>query len=396
MNTYTKEQVRRGLVNYQNLDHSKTLRGAEGARKIMEKIRTIQYDPLNVVGRNADLVLQARIQDYNADILQNLLYEEHFLVDGFDKEMCIYITKDYEKFSYVRQRAARSVEGTLRHRRQLEALEILQDVKEFVAKHGMTGAKDISIGEVRGGRWGHRKLSSAALDYLYTRGDLAVAGKRGTQKQFNLSERVIPEQYFTGFEFMSFDEFLEWYAKRRIASVGMLWNRKGGAWQGAYLYDNELRNRIISTLVEKGELQTFYVEGVKDEFYCCDDFIACLNTVRQDYYARFLAPLDNMLWDRKMVDMLFDFSYSWEVYVPVEKRKYGYYVLPVLYNDKLVARFEAVPVNECKSFQIKNWWWENGVSINPRMIETIMREMERFSAYLDVNVNTINRKKLEV
>lgn len=61
MNTYTKEQVRRGLVNYQNLDHSKTLRGAEGARKIMEKIRTIQYDPLNVVGRNADLVLQARI-----------------------------------------------------------------------------------------------------------------------------------------------------------------------------------------------------------------------------------------------------------------------------------------------------------------------------------------------
>lgn len=396
MNTYTKEQIRRGIVNYQNLDHSKELCGDEGVRKIMEKIRTIQYDPLNVVGRNADLVLQARIQDYNADILQNLLYDEHFLTDGFDKEMCIYITRDYERFSNVRQWAVRSVEGTLRHRRQLGALEILQDVKEFVSRHGRTGAKDITIGEVRGGRWGHRKLSSAALDYLYTRGDLAVAGKNGTQKQFDLTERVIPGQYFTGFEFMSFDEFLEWYVKRRIASVGMLWNKRGGAWQGAYLHDNELRNRIISTLVKKGELQSFYVEGVKDEFYCSNDFITCINTVRQNDYARFLAPLDNMLWDRKMVELLFDYSYSWEVYVPVEKRKYGYYVLPVLYNDKLVARFEAVSVNECNSFQIKNWWWENGVSINPRMIETIMKEMERFSCFLGVKVCTVNRNKLEV
>lgn len=396
MNTYKKEQIRRGLVNYQNLDHSVKLSGNEGVRKIMGKIRTIQYDPLNVVGRNADLVLQARIQDYNSKILQTLLYEEHFLVDGFDKEMCIYITEDYERFSYVRQKAIRSVEGTLRHRRQIEALDILQEVKEFVSKNGMTGAKDITIGEVHAGRWGHRKLSSTALDYLYTRGDLAVAGKKGTQKQFDLTERVIPKEYFTGFEFLSIEEFLEWYVKRRIASVGILWNKRGSAWQGMYLYDNELRNRILANLVEKGEVHSFHIEGVKEEFYCCNNFVTCLNTVRQDDYARFIAPLDNMLWDRKMVEVLFDFSYSWEVYVPVEKRKYGYYVLPVLYNDKFVARFEAVPVSECKSFQIKNWWWEKSVLVNQSMIDTIMGEMQKFAEYLAVDVCTTNREKLEV
>ena len=68
-------------------------------------------------------------------------------------------------------------------------------------------------------------------------------------------------------------------------------------------------------------------------------------------YARFIAPLDNLLWDRKMLEMLFGFSYRWEVYTPVAKRKFGYYVLPVLYNDRFVARFEAEPVREAGAFR---------------------------------------------
>jgi len=92
----------------------------------MKKIRTIQYDPLNVIGRNADLMLNARIKDYKSEMLNTLLYSEHFFVDGFDKEMCIYTTEDFEKFDYVRQAQAKNVEGTLRHRGQLEALNILQ------------------------------------------------------------------------------------------------------------------------------------------------------------------------------------------------------------------------------------------------------------------------------
>ncbi len=113
-------------------------------------------------------------------------------------------------------------------------------------------------------------------------------------------------------------------------------------------------------------------------------------------YARFLAPLDNLLWDRKMLEMLFGFSYRWEVYTPVAKRKFGYYVLPVLYNDRFVARFEAEPVREAGAFVVRNWWWEPQVVPNDEMRETIAGEMARFAAFLQVDNAPQNSLKLGV
>ena len=393
---YTKQQIRRGLAHYQNIDHSEKLYGTDGIKKLMRKLHSIQYDPLNVVGRNADLVLQARIADYRSEMLEYLLYTEHFLTDGFDKEMCIYITEDFERFENVRQIQAQSAERTLSYRGQTEALNILQEVRAFVSANGLTGTKDISIGEVRESGWGHKKLSSAALDYLYTKGELCVAKKIGTQKQFDLTERVIPKDYFSGFRFMTIEQFLDWYVKRRIAGVGILWGKRGGAWQGNYLWDNELRKSTIARLAEKGELKVIHVEGITEEFYCCEDFLESLKSERASDYARFIAPLDNMIWDRKMTESIFDFSYSWEVYTPVSKRKYGYYVLPVLYNDSFVARFEAVPVSKGKCFEIKNWWWEKGVLTDEKITNTIMEEMERFADLHNVTLSSKNQKQLEV
>ena len=393
---YTKQQIRRGLAHYQNIDHSEKLYGTDGIKKLMRKLHSIQYDPLNVVGRNADLVLQARIADYRSEMLEYLLYTEHFLTDGFDKEMCIYITEDFERFENVRQIQAQSAERTLSYRGQTEALNILQEVRAFVSANGLTGTKDISIGEVRESRWGHKKLSSAALDYLYTKGELCVAKKIGTQKQFDLTERVIPKDYFSGFRFMTIEQFLDWYVKRRIAGVGILWGKRGGAWQGNYLWDNELRKSTIARLAEKGELKVIHVEGITEEFYCCEDFLESLKSERASDYARFIAPLDNMIWDRKMTESIFDFSYSWEVYTPVSKRKYGYYVLPVLYNDSFVARFEAVPVSKGKCFEIKIWWWEYGVLTDEKITNTIMEEMERFADLHNVTLSSKNQKQLEV
>lgn len=393
---YTKQQIRRGLAHYQNIDHSEKLHGTDGIKKLMRKLRSIQYDPLNVVGRNADLALQARIADYRSEMLEYLLYTEHFLTDGFDKEMCIYITEDFERFENVRQIQAQSAERTLSYRGQTEALNILQEVRAFVSANGLTGTKDISIGEVRESRWGHKKLSSAALNYLYTKGELCDAKKIGTQKQFDLTERVIPKDYFSGFRFMTIEQFLDWYVKRRIAGVGILWGKRGGAWQGNYLWDNELRKSTIARLVEKGELKVIHVEGITEEFYCCEDFLQSLKSERASDYARFIAPLDNMIWDRKMTESIFDFSYSWEVYTPVSKRKYGYYVLPVLYNDSFVARFEAVPVSKNKCFEIKNWWWEKGVLTDEKIINAIMEEMKRFADLHNVALSSKNQKQLEV
>lgn len=396
MKLYSRKEARHMLCRYHNLDGAEALCGKTGVEKIMQRIHSIQYDPLNVAARNADLVLQARVRDYKESDLYNLLYKEHKLVDGFDKEMCIYNSKEFARFRYVRSKHEKQILSALKYRNQMGALEILEDVRDFVKEHGSTGTKDISVGEVRESRWGHKKLSSAALDYLFNSGELCVVDKRGTQKYFDLTERVLDGKDFQYDQNMTMENFLEWYIERRIQSVGFLWNKPGGAWQGHFLSDNKLRSFALQKLIEKNRIDEIHIEGIKEPFYISKNFQEYMNAQASDSYVRFIAPLDNILWDRKMVEMLFDFKYRWEVYTPVDKRKFGYYVLPVLYNGQFVARFEAESVRQAGGFVIKNWWWEPKMEPDDNMIEIIAQEMERFAKFLQTNNSPKNMKKLGV
>ncbi|MDE6639178.1 MAG: winged helix DNA-binding domain-containing protein [Acetatifactor sp.] len=394
MKIYSQEEARQALCRYHNLDGAEPLRGKAGVEKIMQRIHSIQYDPLNVVARNADLTLQARVSDYREEYLNELLYKEHRLIDGFDKEMCIYESKDFARFRYVRSEHQKSVVLTLQYRNQMGALDILDDVRDFVAQHGRTGTKDISIGEVRESRWGPKKLSSAALDYLFNSGELCVADKKGTQKYFNLTERVLDNADYQCNQNMTIEEFLEWYTERRIQSVGLIWNKPGGAWQGHFLSENELRSSVLQTLIDKNRIDEIQIEGIDDIFYGSKDIQTYTEYQTSDSYARFIAPLDNVMWDRQMTERLFDFTYRWEVYTPVPKRKFGYYVLPVLYNGQFVARFEAEPIRQAGEFAVKNWWWEPEIIPDDAMLEAIKKEMLRFAEFLQVDYSKENFVKL--
>lgn len=395
MRICSKEEARHMLCRYHNLDSAETLCGKSGAEKIMQRIHSIQYDPLNVTARNADLVLQARVQNYREADLYDLLYREHRLIDGFDKEMCIYEAKDFSRFRFVRNEHIKHVVSTLRYRKQMGVLDILGDVRDFVAKHGRTGTKDISIGEVQENRWGHKKLSSAALDYLFNSGELSVADKRGTQKYFDLTERVLDSKELLDDQDMTIEEFLEWYIERRIQSVGFLWNKPGGAWQGHFLSESEIRSSVLQTLVEKNRIEKIQIKGIQEPFYHSRNLEEYEKMQSSGSYARFIAPLDNIMWDRQMLEALFDFNYRWEVYTPVAKRKFGYYVLPVLYNGKFVARFEAEPVRQAEEFVIKHWWWEPGIEPDEDMREVIVLEMMRFAEFLQISNSINNIKRLE-
>lgn len=316
------------------------------------------------------------------------------MIDGFDKEMCIYETKDFACFQFVRNEYEKHAQSTLKYRNQTGVLNILDDVRDFVEKHGKTGTKDISIGEVRESRWGHKKLSSAALDYLFNTGVLTVADKRGTQKYFDLTERVIDSENLSCDPNMTVEDFLEWYVERRIQSVGLLWNKSGGAWQGRFLSEKELRSSTLQTLVEKNKIEEIRIEGIEEPFYISKKYKKYMKAQATDSYVRFIAPLDNIMWDRQMLEILFGFTYRWEVYTPATKRKYGYYVLPVLYNGEFIARFEAEPIREAEEFIIKNWWWEPKVQPNNEMREMIVNEIARFTEFLQIDNSPQNTIKL--
>lgn len=112
--------------------------------------------------------------------------------------------------------------------------------------------------------------------------------------------------------------------------------------------------------------------------------------------ASVLAPLDNLLWDRRLVQELFAFDYRWEVYKPVTERQYGYYVLPVLYGDRFVARFEPGRDKKSRALVIKNWWWEPGVRRTKKLHLELQRCFQRFARYLGVERIQIEAKGVNI
>ena len=388
MDILSKEMARNFLVNYQNLNDSGIPVGYDGVKSYMQKVRCIQFDPLNVVGRNPDLVLQSRVMDYKPEILGKLLYDERYLVDGMDKVLSIILKEDYLKMSRVRKAATEDYIRTLTYRGSLDALDLLDEIKDYIRQNGPQPANKINIGgRANDGRWGHKKLSSAALEYLNHSGQIGIRTKKKTQKVYDLIENLLPDEILNGIDpFNTEENFMKWYVKRRIGSIGLVWNKNTGAWVGNYIYNLHPRAEIIQELVDEGELLEFKIEGSEEAFFMRKTDSEYLDSLVENNSVKFIAPLDNFIWDRGLIEEIFNFKYSWEVYTPVSKRKYGYYVLPVLYKNKFIARFEPEKNRGKEPLKIKNWWWEEDVKITDEMIDAIKCAFERFSDFLGVEM----------
>ena len=340
--------------------------------------------------------MQSRIEDYDPIMLEDLLYKKRELIDGWDKMMAIYSAEDWPYFRRVRLERKKEVEGVLRNRASINAINYVDTVKEYIEKNGATSPSKIDLGSVEKGKWGHGKLSSATMDYMWNMGVLGVKEKKNTQKIYDLIERLLPKEIISKVDsFKKDDEFYKWYFKRRIGSIGVYWDRNGEGWLGNYVYHKNLRIRILNELVEEGELILIKVENLKENFYLRKEDISILNDSNRinENNIKILAPLDNIIWDRKLTRDIFNFDYTWEVYKPVDKRKYGYYVLPILYGDKFVARFEPELHRGNEPLVIKNWWWEDSYKITNNCVDAVKISLDKFCRYL--KADGISKDSLE-
>lgn len=377
------EEARKFLVGYQGLNGLCHYNKEEGIIAYFEKVGCIQYDPLNVVGRNADITLQARVEGYQSSMLYSLLYDKKSIIDAWDKMMAMYLQKDWPYFKRLRASKGREMKAILARRNSIQALDHLDEVKKFINEHGPSQSNQIDIGVCNPGKWGHKKLASSAMDYLFNIGILGIYSKTNVQKIYDLVENLLEKEILEQEDpFQTDEEFYEWYVKRRIGSVGMLWGVNGGGWLGHFISDSKIRTPAIRSLLAKGEIEEFYVQSIKKPFYIRSEDTNYLNYEVKQKEIRFLAPLDNLLWDRKMIRDVFRFEYSWEVYTPVIKRKFGYYVLPVLYGNCFIGRFEPKQYRGEKELRIENWWWEEGTELNEELIEALEEGMNRFCNYL--------------
>ncbi len=383
--TITKTQARRFLLAHQGLGPPQGLTGKEGILDHIRRVGCIQFDPLNIAGRNADLVLQARIAEFRPAMLSELLYQDRRLLDGWDKNMSIYGLEDWPFFERRREAARRSP------RRTADAIQaILPAVREAITERGPLSSLDLDFNQTIDWSWAPTRLARAALESMYTWGELIIHHKVNTRKVYDFAEHHIPRPLLTRADpNPTEEEFHDWYVLRRMGGIGLVWEKAGDAWLGMYDIRSPERKAAISRLLEQGKITEVRISGIPTPLYMRSEdrpgLAGIMETDPPRPRAAILAPLDNLLWDRRLVQELFDFEYKWEVYKPVAERRFGYYVLPILYGDRFVARFEPVRDTKSNSLLIKNWWWEEGVKQSARMHAELQRCIKRFMNFLEVD-----------
>lgn len=377
----TKQQARRFLLTHQGICPPFPYRGKAGILDYIRRVGCIQYDPLNIAGINPDLVLQSRVEDYRPSMLQELLYEDRALLDGFDKVMSIYPVEDWPYFERWRE-AARSKDG--RSAEEVDA--VAHKVRDAITEKGPLSSNELEMNELVDWSWAPTRLSRAVLEKLYFRGELIVHHRIHTRKYYDFAHRWLPSELLnTPDPNLTEQAYQDWHVLRRVGSVGLVWNRAGEVWLGMEGVKSPQRKAALERLMDQEKLDQVEVEGIKEPFYYrIQDSLAMEAALTADetcQNVRLIAPLDNLIWDRRMLRALFNFDYTWEVYVPAAKRRYGYYVLPVLSGDRFIARCEPVLDRKRQVLVLKNWWWEDGMD-TIAMKDAVFLAVERFAQVL--------------
>jgi hypothetical protein len=393
--TITKRQARRFILAHQSLWPTTKLQGKSGALEFIQRVGCIQFDPLNIVGRNPDLVLQARISDFRPAMLQELLYEDRKLLDGWDKNMSIYSVEDWPYFNRRRE-AARRHTG-----RSHDAIQsFLPKIRKAIEKQGPVSSIDLDFNQTVDWWWAPTRIARAVLESMYSWGELVIHHKVNTRKVYDFASHHLPEELLSAPDpNQTKEQFHDWYVHRRIGGMGLVLNKAGDAWLGISGFKSEERQAALSRLLHQGRVKELFVEGIGQPLFMRSKDGSTLEMVLDARVpspkVSILAPLDNLLWDRRFVEQLFGFSYVWEVYKPVAERRYGYYVLPILYGDRFVARFEPGRDKESGDLIIKQWWWESGVKQSKSMRLELIRCFKRFLKYLSADGLQMDGKVIE-
>ncbi|TCZ78268.1 winged helix-turn-helix domain-containing protein [Paenibacillus albiflavus] len=372
----TKEQLAQYLVAYHHLTDETALEHHQLVDYI-RKVGCIQFDPLDVVGKNPDLVLQARCSTYERGDIDAFLYKDRSLFDVWDKNMSICTVDDWPYFARFREKYRSWCE---------QYSEVIAYITDYLMEHDYACSTDFALEERVSWHYGPQRLAKAALECMCYAGLAIVHHKKGTRRYYGLAERYIPNDLYSSKDpNQTREAYDEWLVQRRMNSVGALWNRPSDAWLGVRDFKSDNRKRAFASLQRDHKIVELQVEGIKHSVYITQENVPLLDQVlssasKNSGTIRFLAPLDNLLWDRKLIAELFGFDYKWEVYTPQHLRQYGYYVLPILCDAKLIGRIEMGTDRKAKTLTVKSVWWENGIASSDPYQVNLQQAVERLAA----------------
>jgi uncharacterized protein YcaQ len=379
----SQEQARRFLVQRQGLAPPRALPAKpESVLTVVERLGMLQFDPLEVPGaRNHDLVLHARIDGYRREWCEGWLYgPDRRLFEIYNKSLNIIPIGElpHHRVSWDRH-LERYEQGILR-----EHADVAHNILQRISAEGpLSTAAFVDHAHSVDWWWAPTRVARAVLEALFVIGRVGVSRREGNRRYYDLIERLVPEDLLHRRE--SAEDGMRHRLLSRYRAAGLTWPSATTELMVGTGTAAE-RARRTAELVEQGLLSLVEIEGIKGVRYFPSDERELLTATADgsaaaDPGVAFIAPLDPLLWDRRLLRQLWSFDYIWEVYVPEPKRRWGYYVLPILFGDRLVGRFEPRFDRTARTLRILGIWWEEGFS--PRREERfVARVREALGAYM--------------
>ena len=363
-------QAREYLLRKHGLLGPSPFQGKAGVMDYVRQVGCVQYDPVDVCGKSHELAFLTRVKGFHRDMLRELLYEDRALLDYWDKMMSLVLTEEWPCFEPMRERYRQE------SRSQEAVASVEEDIRRYLKQHGHASSRELPIQGKVDWYWSATALSRAALESMYYRGELVVHHKRHTVKSYALAEDHLPGTLLNApFPFKNSEDQHAWQALRRIGAVGMLWNKPSDAWLGIPDFTARARDATFTRLRSEQLVRPVTMDGM--EMYIRREDEDLLRASERPFHGKkrvhFLAPLDCLMWDRKLINALFGFSYQWEIYNPESRRKYSYYVLPVVYGSRFAGRVEPVADRKQGMLKMKRFWPEKGF-LQTQAFRTAMKE----------------------
>jgi hypothetical protein len=339
--------------------------GEAGVRCVFDRLGSVQFDPIDVIGRNHDLVLLSRVAGYRRATTERLLYEERSLYETYNKGLSLVPTAELPWYRHTWDQAHVEHRGGAFD----EHAPLVEELLERIRSAGPLSATDVEPRATIDWYWRPTNQVRAILEALAEAGILGIARRDGNRRVYDLAERLFPAELLA--ERPPSDEQERHRLLSRYRAHGLLGT--GGQaelWLGTTRRAPE-RGVRRAELIESGALVEVAVEGLRGPRYLPGDALSTLDAAeaevrdgvslgRAEPGVAFLAPLDPFVWDRALLRDLFGFDYVWEVYVPQARRRWGYYVLPILFGDRLVGRIEPRIERREGVLRVVGLWFEDG------------------------------------
>ena len=383
--TIPNRQARRFFMASQGLAEPPARRwGMAGLYEAIERLGFVQVDSVNVLERAHHHILYARNQTYRQPHLARLVEKERLLFENWTHDASVIPTAF---FPYWRHRFAREkqrLRGRWKDHFGHDGFDgDLDRVRDHVARGGPVMARDFG-GDKPGTGWWDWHPSKAALEYLWRTGELAIARREGFQKVYDLAERVIPPEHFT--RTVPPEDYVDWACRSALTRLGMGTRGEIAAFW-ALLTPDQVEGWLAAHRSELEVLRIEPADGGRPQaaFAFAGTAAAIAAAPPPPARLRVMSPFDPLLRDRKRAERLFGFSYRIEIFVPEAKRKYGYYVFPVMRGDAVVGRIDMKADRETDRLVLRAFWPEAGVRVSQALLTQLDAEMERMRRFAGVS-----------